>query len=81
MTDRLRGIRGRNDSAGIVFDIDEDQAERFLEIASHLKETDSKIDFEVSKCLELPELEDSENNSAAWRGSTDFRGGAKHGRH
>lgn len=54
MTDRLRGIKGLNDLSGIVFDIDEDQADRFIEIAQHLRETDSKIDFEVQKCLELP---------------------------
>ena len=54
MSDRLRIIRGLKSLTGIVFDIDEDQAERFLEIATHLRETDSKIDFEVAKCLELP---------------------------
>jgi hypothetical protein len=47
ITDRLRGIKGRYDLTGIVFDIDEDQAERLIEIAIHLKETDSKIDFDV----------------------------------
>ena len=47
ITDRLKGIKGRHDLTGIVFDIEEDSAERFIEIAAHLKETDSRIDFDV----------------------------------
>ena len=67
MADRLRLIRGLKSMNGIVFDIDEDQADRFLEIAQHLKETDSKIDFQVNKCLELPQMEDADGGPA-WRG-------------
>jgi hypothetical protein len=41
---------------GVVFDVSEDHLERFMDVFTHLKETDSRIDFGVSKCAELPEL-------------------------
>lgn len=82
MVDFIKGMRGKADCVGIVFDIYEDQAERFLEISTHLRETDSSIDFEVVKCLALPDLESEDN--AKWRGggqSNDYKGGAAGGRH
>lgn len=86
LTDHIKGMRARADKMGIVFDIYEDQTERFLEISSHLKETDSSIDFEVVKCLELPQLEDEDSltiGGNAWRnsGSANYGGAGKHGRH
>jgi len=45
MVDHLRGMKAKADKSGIVFDIDENQADRFLEISQHLAETDSSIDF------------------------------------
>lgn len=39
---------------GVVFDIGENKYERFIEIYKHLSETDSRIDFIVGKCTELP---------------------------
>jgi hypothetical protein len=47
-------MRVRKDGMGVVFDIYEDQVDRFIEIFTHLKETDSKVDFEVTRCTELP---------------------------
>lgn len=72
---------------GIIFDIYEDQFDRFIEISNHLRETDSQIDFEIVKCLLLPELEGEDSLSvggggSAWRsGGNSYGGSAKHGRH
>lgn len=88
-------MRARADQTGIVFDIYEDQTDRFLEISQHLRETDSKTDFEIIKCTELPPLDDeggdSMSSGGGWRGgsgsSTTFEfgktahGGPRHGRH
>lgn len=40
-------MRARKDGTGVVFDIFDDLADRFLEIATHIKETNSLIDFDV----------------------------------
>lgn len=49
-------MRAFKDQTGVVFDVYEDNNERFLEIAAHLRETDSKIEFEIQRCLVLPDL-------------------------
>ena len=49
---------------GVVFDVYDDQLDRFIEISDHLKETDSRIDFEAVKCTELPELQENEENQS-----------------
>jgi len=41
LADNVRGIKPRLDSMGVVFDFPSEQTERFLELAAHLKETDS----------------------------------------
>lgn len=43
-------MKAKADKKGIVFDIEEGQADRFLEISQHLIESDSSIDFEILKC-------------------------------
>eukprot|EP00347_Sterkiella_histriomuscorum_P023162 403335713 len=82
IVDHLRGMKAKADRTGIVFDIDENQADRFIEIASHLAETDSTIDFQIFKCLALPELLDEEQFSS-WKGgaSGGHGSGFKHNRH
>lgn len=71
MVDSLRGMRTIRDKGGVVFDIYEDQFERFLDVFTHLKDTDSRIDFSVQKCSELPELveEDGYGGESNWRGA------------
>ena len=81
LADNVRGIKPRSDQTGVVFDFPSEQAERFLEIAAHLKETDSAIDFVIVKCQELPPLDtgDDARSDGAWRGGGS--GFQKHGRH
>lgn len=84
MVDHLRGMKGKADRSGLVFDIEEKEAERFLEISQHLTETDSTIDFQIVKCLTLPELLDEESFNQ-WRGGSNGGGYhssfSKHSRH
>lgn len=50
LADNVRGIKGRADMMGVVFDIFSDQCDRFLELSAHLKETDSSTNFELVRC-------------------------------
>ena len=60
----------KKDGTGIVFDIYEDQGLKCLEIAEHLKTTDSKIEFEVKRCTVLPDLvEEGGSVGDGWRGN------------
>lgn len=79
-------MKTKRDNSGVVFDIYEDHGERCLEIAAHLKETDSKIEFEVTRCTVLPELtEDGGSMADGWRGNSgnndDSSFGGRHNRH
>lgn len=66
-------------SNGVVFDVYEDQFERFMDVFLHLRDTDSKIDFEVKKCTELPELTEEggfgQESQGNWRGAGGNDGG------
>ena len=68
LTDSLRGMRCRKDAMGVVFDVNEDIGDRFVEISNHLKETDSRTDFTAVKCKELPELMEESGEESKWRG-------------
>jgi hypothetical protein len=57
---------------GVVFDLWDDQYQRFIEIFDHLKTLDSTVDFEVVRCTGLPELiaeSGFESGGSAWRGN------------
>ena len=49
-------MKGRKDVQGVVFDVPEYKFERFMDVYKHLAETDSRVDFSIAKCTELPEL-------------------------
>jgi hypothetical protein len=72
-------MKPRRDGMGVVFDIYEDQVERFVEISEHLRETDSKTDFEAKRCLELPELVEEGIEDSKWRGGDGDNGGGYRG--
>lgn len=76
IADSYRGMRALKDYNGVVFDIYEDQFDRFMDNYNHLKET-SKIDFTVSKCNELPEL--AEENGFETEAFGSWRGGNNDG--
>jgi hypothetical protein len=72
MTDSLRGMRSMRNRGGVVFDIFEDSYERFMDVFVHLKDSDSRIDFVIQKCAELPDLSEEggfeEGGQSGWRG-------------
>lgn len=47
------------DQTGAVFDVQEDQFERFDDIFTHLK-NEGRINFEIGRCKALPELKEDD---------------------
>ena len=43
---------------GVVFDIQTSFFDGFMENYERLRETEERVDFEVTKCTDLPELEE-----------------------
>ena len=90
IVENIRTLRVRKDGTGVVFDIPEDRFSRFMDIFTHLEQTEDRApDFKVGKCQELPELTEDMTSSdmGGWRGN-DFGGGGggyrpqgKHGRY
>lgn len=84
-------MRSMKDRGGVVFDVYEDQFERFMDVFNHLKENDSRVDFVVQKCAELPDLTEEGGfdnaDGSNWRGGgggdSGYGGGgySKHSRH
>lgn len=56
--DNVRNMKSLRDGSGVVFDIKSDHFEVFMENFERLKETERNCDFDVSKCTELPDLEE-----------------------
>jgi len=77
-SDSVRNVKPFRDGSGVVFDIRTDQLEMFLENYERLKETERSIDFDVSKCTELPDLDDDAGYGGGgnWR---DQNGGGGYG--
>lgn len=85
VADNARNMKNLIDGTGVVFDIKSEHLERFLDNFERLKETDNRIEFEVSRCKELPEMEEEGGYNQNWRdqGRNDLqrsaRGGASGG--
>ena len=89
--DNVRTMRGMKNMEGAVFDVYEDQFTRFMDSYEHLKEQEgSRLDFDIEKCTELPELAEDDPSSGqggGWRndggggydGGNNFRGGGGRG--
>jgi len=60
LVEGIRNMKPLKDCSGVVFDIKSENFEKFIENFNHLKttEAESKIDFSVQKCTELPDLDD-----------------------
>jgi hypothetical protein len=58
-------MRNMKAGQGVVFDMYEDQSERFMDISAHLKERGS--DITVDFCSELPDLEEDGMGGGNWR--------------
>lgn len=66
IADSIKNIKSVRGGQSAVFDINESDYSRFMEIFDCLvKEQGRSIDFQVKKCQELPELED-ENNGGSY---------------
>ena len=48
-----------------------------MDVYKHLSESETRIDFTVNKCTELPELNDDSGSEFGgnWRSGDDFGGG------
>lgn len=59
VVDQVRTMRVRKDKTGVVFDLQAKSAEGFIDSYLNLKEKSGKrADFEVSLCIQLPDLEE-----------------------
>jgi hypothetical protein len=67
--DNVRNMKCFRDGSGVVFDIKSDHYEAFMDNFERLKETESRCDFELAKCTELPDLEDE----AGFGGNQNWR--------
>lgn len=59
ITDQIYGMRAYKDLTGAVFDIRDEDIERFEDIFNHLRD-EQRIDFEISRAKSLPELKEDE---------------------
>jgi len=73
--DNTRNMKCLRDGSGVVFDIRSDNFEAFMDNFVRLKETGDRIDFEIAKCTDLPDLEDEGGYGTNWRdqGRDNFR--------
>ena len=71
--DSVRTMRAIKNGAGAVFDLYEDQFNRFMDNWTHLQEAEAgRLDFVVGKCTDLPELAEDDPLSGGgsnWRGN------------
>jgi hypothetical protein len=56
--DNIRNMKAFKDGTGVVFDIKSENFDAFMDNYARLKETGDRIDFDVEKAAELPDLED-----------------------
>lgn len=72
--DGVRTMRGLKNQSGAVFDIYEDHFMRFMDNYEHLKEQEgSRLDFDVDKCTELPELAEDDPSMGGGSGGGTWR--------
>lgn len=57
VADNLKNMKSFRDESGVVFDIKSDHLDSFMDNFDRLKQTE-KIDFTVTKCTQIPDLED-----------------------
>lgn len=68
--DNVRTMKCFRDGAGVAFDVRSDQLEAFMANFERLKETEARVDFDIAKCTDLPDLEDDPaygNANQNWR--------------
>lgn len=67
--DSVKNMKSFRDGSGVVFDIKSDHFDSFIDNFARLKETGDRIDFEVVKCTDLPDIDDDAGYgvSSNWR--------------
>ena len=59
LIESVRSMRAMKSGDGACFDIYEDQIARFMDNWTHLQTAEAgRLDFDVSRCTELPELDE-----------------------
>lgn len=58
VTENVRNMKAFKDGTGVVFDIRSDNFEAFMDNFERLKEVEARVDFDIQKCNELPDLEE-----------------------
>ena len=58
VVENVRNMKVFKDGTGVVFDIKSENFEAFIDNYERLKEIEARLDFEIQKCNELPDLED-----------------------
>jgi hypothetical protein len=75
VADNIRVVRSMRNSSGAVFDIYEDQFERFMDNFDHIKgQEGDRLDFVIERCQELPELAEDDAGGQGWRNDGDNGG-------
>ena len=76
IADSIRILRTIKNKGGAVFDIYEDQYDRFMDNYQHiLSQEADRMTFTVERCQELPELaEDDSQGGSGWRNDGDAGG-------
>merc|ERR1711924_353684 len=70
--EHVRNMKTLRNGTGVVFDLRADWFEAFMENFQRLYETNDRIDFDVQKCSEMPELEE-DGGTQSWRGDQGGR--------
>jgi hypothetical protein len=69
-------IKAMRNGQGVVFEIKDNYYERFLDNYEHIKNQEgTSLDFTVSRCQDLPELEDQGNFGGSESRQSDYNGG------
>lgn len=63
--DHIKNMKCYRDGTGVVFDIKSEHFEGFMDNFERLRETEARCDFDISKCNDLPDLEDEPGYSGA----------------
>jgi hypothetical protein len=73
----IKVVKPLKDGSGCVFDLWEEHKERFMDNYYYLKDNDSRVDFDIQRCKELPELQEEEDQGygGSWRNNDNNWGG------
>lgn len=76
----IKAMRALADKNGAVFDVEEAQAQQFEDIVAHAKDSGQRMDYDVYRCKNLPDLLDMDKPQGGGAGFGNFGGGRGGGR-